>query len=214
LAGTCLRWAGRCNDVLTDLQCVSGRSKHDLSGFSTDYRAATCYASLDGPNRSCCVQDGRESRVSSCLAVATHVTEQQRTGYSVRRYGSGWHGPCRMTPARSGNWRSSSRFCKKLAPKDCRSSGKAQPAFRIHPDTQWPPTTTRRGREPPRDATLPTKRLPAPPSPSASRHRETSCIPSSVCAFSMARLVCHVTDACVQLLHPASMCPPLPSSPL
>jgi len=70
---------------------------------------------------------------------------------------------------------------KKLAPKIVRRLRERNQTF-ASTKTQWPPTTTRRGRELPRKPMLPTKRLPALPSPFASRHRETSCTPSSVCA--------------------------------
>jgi hypothetical protein len=80
------------------------------------YRAATCYATSGRGQPANAAQDGRESRVSSCLAVATHVTEQAVTACRLRqRLGARTGLPSRMTPARSRNWRSLSRFCKKLA---------------------------------------------------------------------------------------------------
>jgi hypothetical protein len=119
-----------------------------------------------------------------------------------------------MTLGRSRNWRSLSRFCKKFGlPKIVGRLGR-RIQHSHSSNTQWPPTTTRRGRELPREQMPLTKRLPAPPSPSASRHRATSCTPSSVCAMSMVQVADLLTDACVQLLHLVSMCPPLPSSPL
>lgn len=175
MTGECLRSVGRSIRVVLTLLFLRERMvRHDLAVFSQITRQLLC-TQLETGQTAIHFVDGKESRVSPCLlAVARPHTRHSSNCSSVHR-------PSCMTLAGPEVWRWRLAFVKSLDGKErlCSSSC----ASIIHAQqTQWPDTTTRRGRGLPRESMPRTKRLPAPPSTSASQHRATNCTRSSVCA--------------------------------
>lgn len=134
MAGTCLRWTGRCSDVFVKLAVYLKKEQIRLIWLLHKLQGYFVTQLLDGPNRS--------SSCKTAEKAGFHLVWQSRPSQNVTEqrsaHGSGWHGPSRMTLAWSRNWRSLSRSAsrrKKVGSKDCRSIGKAQSDIRIHHNT-------------------------------------------------------------------------------
>jgi hypothetical protein len=84
MAGMCLRWTERCNDVLSDLQCFSRRSGHDLAESLHSYYV-TCYASLDGLNPQLLRKTAEKAGFHLVWQSRTAHTRHSRTATGLAR---------------------------------------------------------------------------------------------------------------------------------